>query len=156
VRSENLPADGLVEITPRQGRKCAPPARLAPAASATPTTSGTSSGYHRDAIGEARLVAFTFAQTRAVGWAVLAIGAALRPARAPRPLCQGIWQGYRRQGGRLAAGRLRGAAGRAADAARARLGITPPTYYDAILPTAATAQRRRSRRFAAAMFHVKP
>ncbi len=82
------------------------------------------SGYHRDALGEASLVAFSFAQTGGLGWALIALGAAFK-ARGAReyPFIKSIWQGYRRGKGRgLAAGRgLRapdvGAAGRRAPAA---------------------------------------
>jgi ubiquinone biosynthesis protein COQ4 len=55
------------------------------------------SGYHRDGLGEACLVAFSFAQTRSLGWALIAVGAALRSRGGSKyPYVQAIWQGYRR------------------------------------------------------------
>jgi ubiquinone biosynthesis protein COQ4 len=93
------------------------------------------SGYHRDGLGEACLVAFSFAQTRGLGWATIALGAGFKALR------QGHWsaarairQGYRR--GKAAkwlpgedAVRLMS---EPLDAARRRLNIAPPTIYDAI------------------------
>ena len=138
VRSENLSADGLVEISrQRRGRvdERHPLAWFGRRVRDTHDVWHILSGYHRDALGEACLVAFTYAQTRALGWAVLAIGAALRPRNGGRgAYARAIWQGYRR--GKAAAW-LPGQDYEALmaeplDAARARLGITPPTFYDAI------------------------
>jgi ubiquinone biosynthesis protein COQ4 len=97
------------------------------------------SGYHRDGLGEACLVAFSYGQTGSMGWAVIALGAALRARkRAGHPYAKAIWQGYQR--GKAAAW-LPGEDSVALlaeplEAARQRLGITPPTIYDAI-PTGA-------------------
>jgi ubiquinone biosynthesis protein COQ4 len=93
------------------------------------------SGYHRDGLGEACLVAFSYAQTGSLGWAFIALGAALRPRSGPKyPYTAAIWQGYRRG---KAAKWLAGEDyvelfAEPLEAARARLGITPPTIYDAI------------------------
>jgi ubiquinone biosynthesis protein COQ4 len=92
-------------------------------------------GYHRDGLGEACLVAFSFAQTRALGWALIGLGAGLRSLRdRSQPYTKAIWQGYRRG---KAAKWLPGEdyvalLGEPLEAARQRLGITPPTIYDAI------------------------
>src|SRR6201994_1575858 len=60
------------------------------------------SGYHRDGLGEACLVAFSYAQTQGLGWAFIATGAALRARKAKAyPYTKAIWEGYRR--GRAAA-----------------------------------------------------
>ncbi len=96
-------------------------------------------GYNLDRLGEAGLVAFSYAQTRAMGWAAIAVGVALRYARA------GMW-------GHVAAIRQGWRNGRRAhwlpgedylallalpiDEARARLNIQPPTRYLAIDPAA--------------------
>jgi len=97
------------------------------------------SGYGRDALGEACLVAFSYAQTKGLGWALIALGAAWR-ARTARdyPYVTAIWQGYRR--GR-AANWLLGEdyerlLAEPLEAARVRLNIAPPTTYDAIPPEA--------------------
>lgn len=93
------------------------------------------SGYHRDALGEACLVAFSYAQTKGLGWALIAFGAASR-ARKDRshPYVKAIWQGYKR--GKAAAWLLgedyERLMAEPLEAARKRLGITPPTIYDSI------------------------
>jgi len=95
-------------------------------------------GYHRDGMGEACLVAFSYAQTRGLGWAFIAVGAALRRRGARYPYRKAIWQGYRR--GRRAAWLLgedyERLLAEPLEAARRRLNLTPPTIYDSI-PAAA-------------------
>jgi ubiquinone biosynthesis protein COQ4 len=92
-------------------------------------------GYDLSGLGEAALVAFSFAQTRAFGWAAIAIGAGLTGARQPdQPYARAIYEGYRR--GKAAAW-LPGVDYEALLAeplatARARLGLTPPIIFDAI------------------------
>ena len=138
VRSENLSADGLVEISRQRGGRVDerhPLAWFGRRMRDSHDIWHILSGYHRDATGEACLVAFSYGQTGALGWAVLAIGAALRPRAGSRaPYVKALWQGYRR--GKAAAW-LPGQDYEALmaeplDAARRRLGITPPTLYDAI------------------------
>ena len=92
------------------------------------------SGYHRDGLGEACLVAFSYGQTGSLGWAVIALGAALRGGAMKWRVRQAIWQGYRRG---KAARWLPGEdylqlMGEPLEAARRRLNLTPPTCYDAI------------------------
>ncbi len=95
--------------------------------------------YDLSGLGEACLVAFSFAQTRALGWAAIAIGAWLTALRQPgQPYARAIWEGYRR--GRAAAW-LPGCDYEALlaeplDAVRARLGLTPPVVFDSIPVTA--------------------
>jgi ubiquinone biosynthesis protein COQ4 len=138
VRSENLSAEGLADISrERRGRvdERHPYAWFGRRIRDSHDIWHILSGYHRDALGEACLVAFSYGQTGSLGWAVLAIGAALRPRPGARgPYLKAIWQGYRRG---KAAGWLPGEdyvtlLAEPLDAARARLGITPPTFYDAI------------------------
>jgi ubiquinone biosynthesis protein COQ4 len=95
-------------------------------------------GYGRDPLGEACLVAFSYAQTKGLGWAFIALGATLRARGGLHPYRRAIRQGYRR--GRAAAW-LPGEdceplLHEPLEAARARLGISPPTVYDAIPPEA--------------------
>jgi ubiquinone biosynthesis protein COQ4 len=93
------------------------------------------SGYHRDGLGEACLVAFSFAQTGGLGWALIALGAASKARKGKDyPYVKAIWQGYRRG---HAAKWLLGQdyerlMSEPLEAARRRLGITPPTIYDSI------------------------
>ncbi len=96
-------------------------------------------GYGLDALGEACLVAFSYAQTGALGWAVIATGAALNSRRHGHrgmPYARAIWEGYRR--GR-AARWLSGEdyialLGERLEAVRARLGLALPAIYDSIPP----------------------
>ncbi|MBV8971166.1 MAG: ubiquinone biosynthesis protein [Sphingomonadaceae bacterium] len=96
-------------------------------------------GYDLSGLGEACLVAFSFAQTRAYGWAAIGIGAWLTALRQPgHPYARAIWEGYRR--GRAAAW-LPGEDYEALlaeplAAARVRLGLTPPVVFDSIPPEA--------------------
>ena len=91
-------------------------------------------GYHRDALGEACLVAFSYAQTRGLGWALIAFGAASRSRGTGYPAIRAIWQGYQR--GKAAAWLLgqdyETLLAEPLEAARKRLGLTPPTIYDSI------------------------
>ena len=93
------------------------------------------SGYHRDALGEACLVAFSYAQTKGLGWALIAFGAASR-ARKDRshPYVKAIWQGYQR--GKAAKWLLgedyERLLAEPLEAARRRLGITPATIYESV------------------------
>ena len=137
-RSENLSAQGLADISQEvHGRAhvAHPFAWFGRRIRDSHDIWHVLSGYHRDGLGEACLVAFSYAQTRSLGWAVIAIGAALRPRSGPKhPYARAIWQGFRR-----------GAAAKwfpgqdylelfseNLDDARRRLNITPATIYDAI------------------------
>jgi ubiquinone biosynthesis protein COQ4 len=55
-------------------------------------------GYGLDSLGEACLVAFSYAQTRALGWAFIAVGAAVKSRQAPvrQPYVAAIREGYQR------------------------------------------------------------
>lgn len=90
-------------------------------------------GYGLDSLGEACLVAFSYAQTRSLGWAFIAVGAAFKSRKAPtrQPYVAAIREGY-----------ARGKAARWLPAqdwiamlslpledVRARLGLTPPPIY---------------------------
>ena len=94
------------------------------------------SGYGRDSLGESCLVAFSYAQTRGPGWALIAVGAALNAKRlgGGAEHRAAIWEGYQR--GRrakwLLAEDYRAILAEPVAVARARLGITPPRLYDAI------------------------
>jgi ubiquinone biosynthesis protein COQ4 len=91
-------------------------------------------GYHRDALGEACLVAFSYAQTKGLGWALIAFGAASRSRGTGYPAIKAIWQGYQR--GKAAKWLLgedyESLLAEPLEAARKRLGLTPPTIYDSI------------------------
>jgi ubiquinone biosynthesis protein COQ4 len=144
VRSENISADGLAEISrQRQPARANLPHPVAWFARRTRDSHDiwhVLSGYHRDGLGEACLVAFSYAQTRSLGWALIAVGAALRShrGRPTHPYVGAIWQGYRRgKAAKWLAGEdYEQLMAEPLDTARRRLNITPPTLYDSI-PVAA-------------------
>ena len=140
VRSERLSAEGLASIS-RERRGNAvddahPYAWFGRRIRDSHDIWHVLSGYHRDGLGEACLVAFSYGQTGSLGWAVIALGAMLRSrgGRGGHPYKGAIWQGYQRG---KAAKWLPGEdyvalMGEPLEAARRRLGITPATLYDAI------------------------
>lgn len=89
-------------------------------------------GYGRDPLGEACLVAFSYAQTKGLGWALIAVGGAVRAGRGD--VARAIWQGYRH--GRAAAWLLaedyEQVLREPLEAARRRLRIRRPTAYEAM------------------------
>ena len=96
-------------------------------------------GYETDGLGEACLVAFSYAQTGGLGWALIALGGWQRAKRmGGRSQARAIVEGYRR--GRAAAW-LQGEdferlLAEPLEVARARLRLTPPTVYLSIPPEA--------------------
>jgi ubiquinone biosynthesis protein COQ4 len=140
IREEQLSADGLAEIS-RQGANHVdephPYAWMGRRTRDVHDVWHILSGYHRDGLGEACLVAFSFAQTGGLGWALIALGAASRADKArTQPYVKAIWQGYRR--GKAAKWLLgedfERLMSEPLEAARRRLGITPATIYDSIPP----------------------
>jgi ubiquinone biosynthesis protein COQ4 len=138
IRSENLSAEGLAEISrQRQSRaeEAHPYAWFGRRTRDSHDLWHVLSGYHRDGLGEACLVAFSFAQTRSLGWALIAIGAALQAMkRGGGDHARAIWQGYQRG---KAARWLPGedylqVMSEPLEAARRRLNITPATIYDTV------------------------
>jgi ubiquinone biosynthesis protein COQ4 len=138
IRSENFSAEGLAEISrQRQARVDEPHPYnwFGRRIRDTHDIWHILSGYHRDGLGEACLVAFSYAQTRGLGWAMIATGAVFKAVTSGHwRAARAIRQGYRR--GRAAkwlpgeeAMRLMN---EPLDAARRRLNITPATIYDAI------------------------
>jgi ubiquinone biosynthesis protein COQ4 len=138
VRSENISAEGLAEVSRQTHGKVEQPHPYAWFGRRTRDSHDIwhiLSGYHRDGLGEACLVAFSYAQTGSLGWALIAVGAALRSRGGPKqPYVAAIWQGYRRG---KAARWLQGEdyeqlMREPLESARRRLNITPATIYDAI------------------------
>lgn len=138
IRSENISAEGLAEVS-RQGQGVTleqphPLAWFGRRGRDSHDIWHVLTGYGRDGLGEACLVAFSYAQTRALGWLVIAIGAGLRSRSNRGAVIAAIWQGYQRGKAcrwlpgedyvRLMREPL--------EAARARLGLTAPTAYLAI------------------------
>jgi ubiquinone biosynthesis protein COQ4 len=142
IRSERISAEGLIEIS-RQGAPAVdeqhPYAWMGRRTRDVHDIWHILSGYHRDGLGEACLVAFSYAQTRGLGWALIALGAANRARKGKgHPYVGAIWQGYRR--GRAAKWLLgedyERLMAEPLESARRRLGIPPATVYDSIPPQA--------------------
>ncbi len=140
IRQEQLSAEGLAEISRMGADHVDEPHPYAWMGRRTRDVHDIwhiLSGYHRDGLGEACLVAFSFAQTGGLGWALIALGAASKVRKdRGHPYVKAIWQGYRR--GKAARWLLGQDYERLMreplEAARRRLGITPATVYDSIPP----------------------
>lgn len=139
VRSERLSADGLAAIS-RERRGTAvddphPYAWFGRRIRDTHDIWHVLTGYHRDGLGEACLVAFSYGQTGSMGWAVIALGAMLRARkRVGHPYARAIWQGYRhgKAAKWLPAQDYEALLAEPLEAARHQLGVMPPTLYDGI------------------------
>jgi ubiquinone biosynthesis protein COQ4 len=98
------------------------------------------SGYGLDSLGEACLVAFSYPQTKALGWAFIAVGAAVKSRQAPQrhPYVAAIREGYRRgrRAAWLPAQDWIALLPQPLEAVRAQLGIEPPAIYLSIPPEA--------------------
>jgi ubiquinone biosynthesis protein COQ4 len=135
MRSQNLSAEGLAEESRKAYRRMGaaidlehPVAWYGRRIRDTHDLWHVLTGYGRDGLGELCLVAFSYAQTRSLGWAVIAVGGSLRIlgeyGRAGRPAVRAVREAYRRG---LAARRgFRGAAEHAA-----RGGASPAGARDA-------------------------
>ena len=137
IRSEDLSAEGLAEVSRIEGAEVDiqhPYAWMGRRTRDVHDIWHILSGYHRDGLGEACLVAFSYAQTKGLGWALIALGAMSRSRGANYPYNKAIWQGYKR--GKAAAWLLgedyERLMAEPLDSARKRLNITPATLYDAI------------------------
>jgi ubiquinone biosynthesis protein COQ4 len=137
VRSERISAEGLIEVS-RQGAPAVdeqhPYAWMGRRTRDVHDVWHILSGYHRDALGEACLVAFSYAQTKGLGWALIGAGAAWRARGSRYPYGRAIWQGYQR--GKAAEWLLgedyERLLAEPLESARRRLNITPATIYNSI------------------------
>lgn len=93
-------------------------------------------GYGTDALGEACVVSFSYGQTRNLGFAFIGWGAAREIQREARsvPARRAVLQAWRagKRAAWLPALDYEALFAESLEAARARLGITPPTVYDAV------------------------
>jgi ubiquinone biosynthesis protein COQ4 len=94
-------------------------------------------GYGRDPLGEACLVAFSYAQTRLKGFAVIAVFAARRIAhsRPGQPVRRAVFEAYRhgRSSGWLPGADWEALLVQPVEAIRAQYAVKPPNYYRTIL-----------------------
>jgi ubiquinone biosynthesis protein COQ4 len=141
MASENLSAEGLVEAS-----------KVRPVPTARDEITWfrernremhdllhVTAGYGRDPLGEACVVAFSFAQTGLKGFAVIATVGALRIARRLRgePILRAVFEAYR-QGRRarwLIAAEWEGLLAQPLEAVRSQFRVTAPTRYPRILPS---------------------
>jgi ubiquinone biosynthesis protein COQ4 len=138
IRSEQISAEGLIEISRQNSAHVDeqhPYAWMGRRTRDVHDIWHILSGYHRDGLGEACLVAFSFAQTSGLGWALIALGAALRARKAKtHPYVKAIWQGYQR--GKAAKWLLgedyERLMSEPLETARRRLNLAPATIYDSI------------------------
>lgn len=91
-------------------------------------------GYKADeSMGEAALVAFSYAQVGGLGWALIAVAAALKSLRVTgnRLFAAAVWEGYRhgRKAKWISGEDYERLLEEPIDAARARLGIARPVKY---------------------------
>ncbi len=98
-------------------------------------------GYRADeSLGEAALVAFSYAQTGGKGWAFIAVAASLKSLRVTGSLAfaRAVLEGYRlgRRAKWLLGEDYEALLNEPIDAARQRLGIAEPTHYLACKPMA--------------------
>jgi ubiquinone biosynthesis protein COQ4 len=140
VRAERLSAEGLAQLSRQRMTQIEDPHPHAWFGRRTRDVHDVwhvLTGYGRDPLGEACLVAFSYAQTQGAGWALIALGAAFR-GRSRLPRKRAIWQGYQR--GRRSAWLLgedyEALLREPLDAARRRLGLTKPSVYDSLPPEA--------------------
>jgi ubiquinone biosynthesis protein COQ4 len=141
IREEQLSAEGLAEVSRINGNEIDvqhPYAWMGRRTRDVHDLWHILSGYHRDGLGEACLVAFSYAQTKGLGWALIGLGAAFRSRGGDYPYAKAIWQGYTR--GKAAAWLLgedyERLMAEPLEAARRRLNITPATIYNSIPPEA--------------------
>jgi ubiquinone biosynthesis protein COQ4 len=97
-------------------------------------------GYGLDSLGEACLVAFSYPQTKSLGWAFIAVGAAAKSRKAPErhPYVTAIREGHARgrRAAWLPAQDWLALLPQPLEAVRAQLGLAPPQVYLSI-PVAA-------------------
>ena len=93
-------------------------------------------GYGRDAMGEASLVAFSYAQTRSLGFGLIGLAGALKLKRElpEQPMLRAVWQAYRNgaKAAWLPGEDYLALLAEPLDSARARLNIARPSLYQSV------------------------
>ena len=93
-------------------------------------------GYGRDGMGEACLVAFSYAQTRSPGFGLIGLAGALKlKGEFPKqPMLRAVWQAYQngRKAGWLPGEDYVALLAEPLESARARLNIVAPTLYQSV------------------------
>jgi len=93
-------------------------------------------GYGRDAMGEACMVAFSYAQTRSAGFGLIGIAGALKLKREvpSQPMLRAVWQAYRNgvKAAWLPGEDYQALLAEPLESARARLNIARPSLYQSV------------------------
>jgi ubiquinone biosynthesis protein COQ4 len=136
VEREELTADGLVEASLAEGAQPNVNPNFARYASRLRDMHDlwhVTCGYGRDVAGEVCLLAFTMAQTRNPGLALIVLAGTLRIARSPqgRPIFAAVWSAFRagRRARWLPAADWEALLGRPLAAVRAELNVAEPEVY---------------------------
>src|SRR6516225_6971019 len=138
MAAENLSAEGLVELS----KITRPPAPddvtlFRERSREMHDLLHVVTGYGRDPLGEACLVAFSFAQTKLKGFAMIAAFAARKIAksRPEQPVRRAVFEGYRhgRSADWLWGADWEGLLAQSVEAVRAQFSVKPPKYYRMIL-----------------------
>ncbi|MGA1370844.1 MAG: Coq4 family protein [Pseudomonadales bacterium] len=138
VERENISADGLVEASEVQHAELLHPglARYGARLRDMHDLWHISCGYGRDVSGEACLLAFTVAQTKNPGLALIALAGGLKIAResGDRRILRALWQGFRagRRAAWLPAADWERLLRLPLEEVRTALGITPPRVYQSM------------------------
>jgi len=137
VERENLSADGLVEASMQDETPLNPGlARYAFRLRDMHDLWHVTCGYGRDISGEACLLAFTVAQTRNPGVALIVVAGTLKIAResGDRRIFRAVWNAWRigRRAAWLPAADWEHLLARPLEAVRTELGVTPPVVYAAM------------------------
>ena len=138
MAAENLSAEGLVELSKITRRPAPDDVTLFRERSREMhDLLHVVTGYGRDPLGEACLVAFSFAQTGLKGFALIAFYAARKIARSrpDQPVRRAVFEGYRhgRNAGWLPGADWEALLGQPVKAIRAQYAVKPPTHYRTIL-----------------------
>jgi ubiquinone biosynthesis protein COQ4 len=139
VRTEAISADGLAEIARQRNLALEmrhPYAWFGRRTRDVHDIWHVLTGYGRDALGEACLTGFSFAQTGGLGWALIASGAAWRFRKVKGPHAKAIWQAYRlgRRSEWLLGEDYEALLAEPLEAARRRLELGEPTIYRSVPP----------------------
>ena len=115
-------------------------------------------GYGRDPLGEACLVAFSYAQTRLKGFAVIAVFAGRKIGRRHpgQPVRRAVFEGYRhgRAAGWLPSADWEALLAQPVEAIRARFAVRPPKYYPRVVAAMRGADEKAGASYAGASMQL--
>src|ERR1700751_5954107 len=160
MASENLSAEGLVEASriTMQARPADDVTLFREPSREMHDLLHVVTGYGRDPLGEACLVAFSYAQTGLKGFAVIAFYAARKISRArpDQPVRRAVFEGYRhgRSAGWLPGADWEALLAQPVEAIRARFAVRPPKYYPRVLAAMRAADEKTGASYAGASMQL--